>query len=78
MAKTKLELIVEKYDVDTKYDELNLVELEKRLKRKPTKAEVINSDNDSDLVNEVMWQLVKDMAQKLSDLETKLAGKSIV
>lgn len=72
------ETIKTKYDVDTKYDELNLIELEKRLQRKPTASEIINSDKDNDLVNEVMWQLIKDMAKKIGDLETKLVEKGVV
>ena len=67
-----------KYDVNTQYDALNIIELEKRLQRKPTTSEIINSDKDNDLVNEVMWQLIKQLSQQLEDLETKLINKGVV
>ena len=56
-------------NIDDKYDELNKIELERRLKRPATSAELINSDNDSDLVNEVMWRLLKDLDSRLRALE---------
>lgn len=56
-------------NLDRKYDELNVLELTRRLKRPPSTSEVINSDNDSDLVSEVMWQLLKDLDNRLTTLE---------
>ncbi len=78
MDKNKEKTIEEKYDVDTKYDALNVDELQKRLNRPPTAGEIINSDKDNDLVNEVMWQLIKELSQQIKDLETKLTNKGVV
>lgn len=57
--------------IDTKYDELNVNELQKRLKRIPTPSEVTNSNNDSDLVTEIMWQLIKELEARIKILEKK-------
>lgn len=54
---------------DTHFDTLLKVELEKRLNRKAHANELVNSDNDSDLVNEVLWQLVKDLIKRVTKLE---------
>ena len=67
-----------KYDVDALYDVKNEIELENRLKRKPTLEEIVNSDNDSDQVIEVMWQLIKDLAKKVGELEGNLIDKGVV
>ena len=74
----KPEEIKTKYDVDSRYDELNVAELETRLKRKPTQTEVINSDKDTELVSEVMWKLIKQLSQQVEELETKLINKGVV
>lgn len=55
--------------IDEKYDDLAKAELEKRLKREPTQSEIINAEFDTDLVNEVLWKLVKDLELRLSTLE---------
>lgn len=52
-------------DIDAQYDEISKTELEKRLKRPATRAEVANADTDSDLVNEVFWQLIKEINGEL-------------
>lgn len=58
-------------DLDTKFDNIIKEELEKRLKRPALPHELINSDTDSDLVNEVLWQLVKDLEARVRILEKK-------
>lgn len=45
-------------DINTTYDSLLETELTKRLGRAPSPEEITNADNDSDLVNEILWQLV--------------------
>jgi hypothetical protein len=56
--------------INAEYDVLNKAQLEKRLKREPTAAELINSDNDSDLVTEIMWELMLSLADRIVALET--------
>ena len=67
-----------KKTVDTLYDEKNREELARRLKREPTLNELKNSENDSDLVTEVMWQVIKDLSERVVNLEAKLVSKNIV
>lgn len=57
--------------IDEKYDEKNATELGRILKREPTPAEIANSDNDTNLVTEVMWQLMKDMSDEIELLKNK-------
>ena len=59
--------------LDQKYDQITATELQKRLKRVPTPAEVINGDTDSDLNAEIYWQLIKDLEARIKALE-KVAG----
>ena len=56
-------------DIDQKYDTIAIPELEKRLNRQPTDSEIINSDKDSDLVTETLWQLIKDLEARVKILE---------
>lgn len=56
-------------EMNADFDSMLVAELTKRLKRSPSSTEVINAENDSDLVNEVMWKLVLSLAQRVSDLE---------
>ena len=58
-----------KDSIDTKYDGIHRTELQKRLNRVPLASEIINADNDSDLVNEALWQLVTDLDARLTVLE---------
>lgn len=58
-------------DIDKQYDAILKTELENRLKRPAKPDEVINADKDSDLVNETLWQLVKDLATRVTILEEK-------
>lgn len=58
-----------KDSIDTKYDGILRTELQKRLNRVPLASEIINADNDSDLVNEALWQLVTDLDARLTVLE---------
>lgn len=62
-------------DLDTQYDQINLDVLTKRLNRPPSHAELVNSDNDSDLVNEVMWRLLKQMNDRITTLENNVIIK---
>lgn len=55
--------------LDEKYDEISKTELERRLKRPASPAEITNSDTDSDLCIETMWRLLKDMDARLRALE---------
>lgn len=57
--------------IDTKYDIISKTELEKQLKRPATPAEIINSDNDTNLVTETLWQLIKELEERISILEAK-------
>lgn len=45
-------------DINTLYDTLLKTELTRRLGREPFSNELINGDNDSDLVNEILWQII--------------------
>lgn len=60
-------------DVNHDYDVISHSVLTARLKRSPTKDEVTNSDNDSDLVNETLWQLICKLTARVAVLE-KQAG----
>ena len=57
--------------LDQQFDDIALTELRKRMNREPKPNEIINGDKDSDLVNEVMWQLVKDLEGRIKALEKK-------
>jgi len=56
-------------EIESKYRRLSEQELEKRLKRKPSKTEIANSDTDSDLINEVFWQIIKEFDARIGALE---------
>lgn len=56
-------------DIDTLYDTTLKSELKNRLKRQPLASELVNADNDSDLVNEVMWQIISNLNDRLTALE---------
>ena len=58
-------------DIDKEFDTIIQVELKKRLKRDPLPSEIINADNDSDLVNETMWQLLLKLNDRINVLEKK-------
>jgi len=58
--------------IDTNYDDKLEVILEKRLKRKATISELTNADNDSDIVNETMWQIMKEQEARIISLEEAL------
>jgi len=52
-----------------KFDTIIETELRKRLKREPSINELKNADTDSDLVNEVLWQMVNDLYDKFEKQE---------
>lgn len=56
-------------EANSDFDNIFKVELEKRLKRKPTADELINNDNDADLVNETLWQMMEKLYGRIQDLE---------
>lgn len=56
-------------DISTQFDNILKTELTKRLKRDPLQTELVNADNDSDLVNETLWQLVENLANRVQALE---------
>jgi len=56
---------------DTKFDTIIEIELKKRLKREPSSDELRNADTDSDLVNEVLWQMVNDLYNEVEKLKQK-------
>lgn len=49
-------------DINTLYDTLLKKELVRRMGREPFANELINADNDSDLVNEILWQLIVQLS----------------
>lgn len=53
------------------FDDTLKDQLTKRLGREPLENELINADNDSDLVNEVLWRLVCNAFNRLAALEKK-------
>ena len=55
-----------------RYNEIFDAELERRLKRPATVAERTNADNDSDLVNEVLWQMIDELYTAVSLIKDKL------
>lgn len=57
--------------IDKIYNDTLKAELTKRLGRKPLANEMVNADNDSDLVNEVLWQLVCNLQNRIAALEVK-------
>ncbi len=59
-------------EANDKYDVVFLEQLKLRLKRDPKPNEIINADNDSDLVNETLWQLVCDLYAQLQEIKDKL------
>ena len=59
-------------NIDKKFDQILATELEKRLNRKPKVNELINADFDSDLVNECLWQLVKELTDRVDKLENNI------
>ena len=62
--------------MDTQYDQINKEVLESRLNRPASHSELVNSDNDSDLVSEVMWRLLKDLSDRVTTLENSVIIKS--
>ena len=67
-----------KKNIRQRYDEIIRSELRKRLKREPTPNELANSDTDSDLVNETMWQLIEDLSERVERLERKQEEHGII
>lgn len=59
-------------DIHNKYDQILGIELEKRLKRKPSSSELVNGDYDSDLVNECFWQLIVDLDKRTKENSDKV------
>lgn len=57
--------------IDEKFDNKMKVELVKLLKRPLKEGELINADMDSNLVNEILWQLVKELDERVKLLESK-------
>mgnify|MGYP001605191668 CR=1 FL=1 len=57
--------------MDKEYDIILEKELEKKLNRKPSSSEIINADTDSNLVNECLWQLIKELDARVKLLEKK-------
>lgn len=56
-------------NISEKFDSVLKIELEKKLKRPASVGEITNADNDSDLVNETLWQLVVELDKRVSTLE---------
>lgn len=54
-----------------KYDLIFLNQLTLRLKREPSPSERINADNDSDLVNETLWELICDLYTQIEQLKAQ-------
>jgi hypothetical protein len=54
-----------------KFDQTIAAELAKRLNRKPSKDELANADTDSDLVNEVLWQMINDLYNEIEKINKK-------
>ena len=54
------------------YDIKLKTNLEKRLNRLASNDELINADKDSDLVNEVLWELIVDLEQRIINIEKKV------
>lgn len=59
------------YDIDKDYDDRLLNNLTKRLNRAPLAHEIINGDNDSDLVNQTLWELILSLHARVLALESK-------
>lgn len=58
-------------NISQAFDQLLRTELAKRLGREPLPNEVVNADNDSDLVNEILWELVFNLNDRVTKLEQK-------
>ncbi len=67
-----------KPDINQQFDSKLKTELEKRLKRQAKPNELINADNDGDLVNEVFWQLIVDLADRVEKLEESIKKNDII
>ncbi len=65
-------------DPEKIYDNISKNELRKRLKREPTVTELANSDTDADLVNETMWQMMRDFHDRLVAIEEKMKEHGII
>lgn len=63
-------------DIEKIYDDTLLSELTKRLGRVPLPNEITNADRDNDLVNEVFWKLICNLANRVTALETKAKVKA--
>lgn len=57
--------------INDDYDAKLVATLQKRLNREPKDNEKINADFDSDLVNEILWQLIVKLNERVSILEKK-------
>lgn len=57
--------------IDQQYDGILTTVLTARLKRTPHPNEIINGDNDSDLVNETLWQLIVSLDARIKKLESQ-------
>jgi hypothetical protein len=57
--------------LDQNYDKKIRENLEKRLNRPAKEDEIINSDKDSDLVGETLWQILIEMEKRIEVLEKK-------
>lgn len=68
-----MEKIIINKTAEKKFDDTIKLELEKRLKREPLDHELKNADTDSDLVNEVLWQMVNDLYNMLESQKTEIA-----
>ena len=58
--------------IDNNYDLKLKTNLERRLNRPAKPSELINSDNDSDLVIETLWQIIVELEERIKNLEVKL------
>lgn len=58
---------------NAKFDRIIVEELTRRLKREPTKDEIANADTDSDLVNEVLWQMINEVYDKDDEKELQIS-----
>lgn len=59
------------YDITKDYDDRLKNNLTLRLRRAALSHEEINADNDSDLVNQTLWELILTLHARVLALESK-------
>ena len=58
--------------IDQQYDDILKTQLARRLNRAPTRSEIVNGDNDSDLVNETLWELICQLSADIALIKQKI------